>query len=109
KKKGGFVVKTREMIYEKTTDWIFGSDLDYDQETMLQNGRNNSTIEDLVHTFGYPSCLGAIIIQIWIVLVKAIASISGLRKGFFTQLEAFRQDGTVQAGLVLSGDTVFFF
>nr|QKN89213.1 nucleocapsid protein [Human respirovirus 3] len=105
-KYGGFVVKTREMIYEKTTDWIFGSDLDYDQETMLQNGRNNSTIEDLVHTFGYPSCLGAIIIQIWIVLVKAITSISGLRKGFFTRLEAFRQDGTVQAGLVLSGDTV---
>nr|ANG56458.1 nucleocapsid [Respirovirus bovis]ANG56460.1 nucleocapsid [Respirovirus bovis] len=105
-KYGGLVVKTREMVYEKTTDWMFGSDLEYDQDNMLQNGRSTSTIEDLVHTFGYPACLGALIIQIWIILVKAITSISGLRKGFFTRLEAFRQDGTVKSSLVLSGDAV---
>nr|UIT55578.1 nucleocapsid [Respirovirus bovis]UIT55584.1 nucleocapsid [Respirovirus bovis]UIT55590.1 nucleocapsid [Respirovirus bovis] len=105
-KYGGLVVKTREMVYEKTTDWMFGSDIDYDQDNMLQNGRSTSTIEDLVHTFGYPSCLGALIIQVWIILVKAITSVSGLRKGFFTRLEAFRQDGTVKSSLVLSGDAV---
>ncbi|QJE38107.1 nucleoprotein [Respirovirus rupicaprae] len=105
-KYGGLIVKTREMVYEKTTDWMFGSDLDYDQDNMLQNGRGTANIEDLVHTFGYQSCLGALIIQVWIVLVKAITSISGLRKGFFTRLEAFRQDGTVKSSLVFSGEAV---
>nr|AXA98645.1 nucleoprotein [Caprine parainfluenza virus 3] len=105
-KYGGLIVKTREMVYEKTTDWIFGSDLEYDQDNMLQNSRGSASIEDLVHTFGYQACLGALIVQVWIVLVKAITSISGLRKGFFTRLEAFRQDGTVKSSLVLSGEAV---
>nr|ASX97514.1 nucleoprotein [Human respirovirus 1]ATV91605.1 nucleoprotein [Human respirovirus 1] len=103
-KTDGFIVKTRDMEYERTTEWLFGPMVN--KNPLFQGQRENADLEALLQTYGYPACLGAIIVQVWIVLVKAITSSAGLRKGFFNRLEAFRQDGTVKSALVFTGDTV---
>lgn len=89
------------MEYERTTEWLFGPMVN--KSPLFQGQRDAADPDTLLQTYGYPACLGAIIVQVWIVLVKAITSSAGLRKGFFNRLEAFRQDGTVKGALVFTG------
>nr|AAB06278.1 nucleoprotein [Respirovirus muris]AAB06284.1 nucleoprotein [Respirovirus muris]AAB06290.1 nucleoprotein [Respirovirus muris] len=103
-KTDGFIVKTRDMEYERTTEWLFGPMVN--KSPLFQGQRDAADPDTLLQIYGYPACLGAIIVQVWIVLVKAITSSAGLRKGFFNRLEAFRQDGTVKGALVFTGETV---
>nr|AGR39557.1 nucleocapsid protein [Respirovirus suis] len=100
----GFIVRTRDIDYEKTTEWLFSRITN--KYPLLQGQKDTHDPESLLQTYGYPSCLGALIVQVWIVLVKAITSSAGLKKGFYNRLEAFRQDGTVRSSLVFSGETV---
>ncbi|UQS35947.1 nucleocapsid protein [Porcine respirovirus 2] len=103
-KYGGFIVRTRDMDYEKTTEWLFSRITN--KNPGLQGQKDTHDPESLLQTYGYPSCLGALIIQVWIVLVKAITSSAGLKKGFFNRVHAFRQEETVTSSLVFRGQTV---